>query len=102
MGSRQNEDRKGDRTRAHAFIWVRVRNVLEFPSQGCVYQFKPKVQDLVSPTRVLARGCKRRRPWEAKETVDHKGCWGSHISNLYLPVTLQTAVKHELLRGGRG
>lgn len=29
-----------------------------------------------------------KRPWKAKETVDHKGHWGSHIRNLHLFMSL--------------
>ena len=28
------------------------------------------------------------RYWQSEKTVDHKGCWGSHIRNLYLLLPL--------------
>lgn len=37
---------------------------------------------LVSSMRVYSKGCTRGRPREAGKTVDHKGCWGSHVRNL--------------------
>ena len=64
---------------------------------------KQKYGILVSPIRVLAGwGWGRRRPREAEETVDHKGCWGSHLRNLYLPAALQTAVKGVSFQGEEG
>lgn len=46
----------------------------------------------ISPVGVLSTGHTRGRPGVAGETVDHKGCGGSHIRNLHLLVTLQACV----------
>lgn len=46
---------------------------------------KQKELSFLSSTRVLSN----RRPWQVRETVDHKGHWVNNIRNLYLPVTLQ-------------
>lgn len=48
-----------------------------------------KSKVLVSFPEVLSKGYKRGRPWEAKGTIDHKGCWENHIRTLHLLVTLQ-------------
>lgn len=34
------------------------------------------------------RDTKVYRCWEAGETIEHKGCWGSHIMNSHLLVIL--------------
>ena len=44
------------------------------------------------PRRNLIEEVHRTRHWEAGMTIDHSGCWGSHIRNLHLLVTLQVAL----------
>lgn len=48
-----------------------------------------KSRVLVSFPEVLSKGYKRGRPWEAKGTIDYKGCWENHIRTFHLLVTLQ-------------
>ena len=38
----------------------------------------------------FSKGPTRRRLWEVEESAYHMDCWGSHIKNLHLLVSLQT------------
>lgn len=57
---------------------------------------------LVSPTEFLAKEYMRGRFWEAGETVNHKGCWQSHIRNLtYTCDSVGFCLRHVLTWQGR-
>lgn len=60
-----------------------------------------KSRILVNSKKVLSKRCTRGRPWEVGKIVYHKGCWGSHIKNLHLLVTLQ-AINRECMLTMRG
>ena len=62
--------------------------VLGVPGLSLDWVVHIKRQGIVNSMGVLSKGYRKRRPWEAGETVDHKGCWRSHIKNLNLLVTL--------------
>lgn len=56
---------------------------------GGSYQTTGKIVDSMG---VLSKGYKKRRPWGVGETAHHKACWGSHIKNLNLLVTLWAVI----------
>lgn len=55
-----------------------------FPLLGCFQQtgwFKPKDWGFGSIQGSISKGSMNGKYREAGETVDHNGCWGSHIRN---------------------
>ena len=50
------------------------------------------IRVLVRSGRFLSKQCTWARLWGAGETADRGGCWGSHIRNLLLLVTLQACI----------
>lgn len=78
-GKVKEEWRERNRTWAHALNL----SVLGFSGWGLIGQSNQKSRVLVNPWGVLCKKHKKGRPWEAWGTVDHKGFWGSHISNLF-------------------
>ena len=78
------EFRQRKRERTQTFIrsvggvllgsWAKARSVSSNQQSGV----------LVSPMGIFSKECIRGWPWEAGETVEHKGDWRSQVRNLYL------------------
>ena len=64
------------------FPWVR----LDWSTQT------KKSKVFLNSTGVLSKGCIRARHWDTGESIDHQGCWGSHIRNLH-SLTLRAALQ---------
>lgn len=59
-------------------LWGSIDSVLCWAKAGLVSSIQ-KSRVSVCYLGILSKGCIWRRQWEAGETADHKGCWGSHM-----------------------
>lgn len=82
-----------DKTWALAFIKAHEWSAWGSWAEAELITSNQKSRVLVSPTGVPSKGCIRRTGAGRLGRLDHKGCWGGHIRDLHLLVTLWAAIQ---------